>query len=92
MDDKIKIILSGHQRNLLLEDVKDYIFNRETERAISAAISKNGKYHIYLTPEDLEELIGSVSFVHNHEEKNKQLISDLDELIDHMECILNDFR
>ena len=64
----------------------------DTERAISAAISKNGKYHIHLTPDDLEDLIGNACFVANHEEKNKNLVLELDELIDYMECILEECK
>ena len=92
MGKKAKIVISKHQRNLLLEEVRDYILDIDTERAISAAISKNGKYHISLSPDDLEELIGSACFVYNHEKKNKQLVEDLDELIDYMECILDECK
>ena len=76
----------------MLEEVSDYILDMDTERAISTAISKNGKYHIYLSPEGLEDLIGNVCFVANHEEKNKNLVLELDELIDYMECILEECK
>ena len=92
MGKKAKIIISKHQRNLLLEEVSDYILDMDTERAISVAISKNGKYHISLSPDDLEELIGSICFVHNHEEENKNLVLELDELIDYLECILDECK
>ena len=89
MDNKVKIILSKHQRSILLEEVRDYILDEDTEKAISISISKNGKYNIYLTPDELEDLIGNICFVVNHEEKNKNLILELDELIDYLECILD---
>ena len=90
MNDKLKITLSKHQRNILLEHVEPYILDEDTKRAISAALSKNGKYHIYISDDDLEDLIGSVCFVANHEEKNKNLILELEDLIDNMECVLNE--
>ena len=92
MDKKVKFKLSEHQKNLLMEEVKDYILDSNTDKAISTAISKNGKYNISLTPDELEELIGSICFVFNHEKKRKNLILELDELIDYLECILNEFK
>ena len=92
MDDKILLKLTPIQREVILEDVSDYILDIDIERAISAAISKNGKYHIYLPPDDLEDLIGNIYFVANHEEKNKNLVLELDELIDYLECILDECK
>ena len=92
MDKKVKIILSEDQRNLLLEKVRDYILDMDTERALSTAVSKNGECHISLAPDDLEDLIGNICFVANHEEKNKNLIVELDELIDYLECILDECK
>ena len=92
MDKKVKITLSEDQQNVLLEEVVDYILDIDTERAISTAISKNGKCHISLTPDDLVDLIGNLCFIANHEEKNKDLVLELDELIDYLECMLDECR
>ena len=92
MDKKVKITLSKHQQNILQEEVVDYILDIDTERAISTAIPKNGKCHISLIPDDLEDLIGNLCFIANHEEKNKNLVSELDELIDYLECMLDECR
>ena len=92
MDKKAKIILSEDQRNFLLEKVRDYILDMDTERALSTAISKNDECHISLDPDDLEDLIGNICFVANHEEKNKNLTLELDELIDYLECILDECK
>ena len=92
MNKKVKITLSEHQQNILMEEVEPYILNTDTERVISTAISKNSKCHISLAPDDLEELIGSICFVHNHEEKNKNLVLELDELIDYLECMLDECK
>ena len=89
MNDKQKIILSKHQRDLLLEYVSPYILDEEIERAISTVIPKNSKCHIYLAEEDVEELLGSICFVSNHEKKNKNLVLELDDIIDNMEEILD---
>ena len=90
IDKKLKIILSELQRNLLLKYVILYILDMDTERAISSAISNNSKYHVYLTHGELESMIRNISFLANHEEKNKNLILELDELADYLECILNE--
>jgi len=92
MNKKVKITLSEHQQNILTEEVVDYILDTDTERAISTAIPKNGKCHISLAPDDLEDLIGNLCFVHNHEEKNKNLVLELDELIDYLECMLDECK
>lgn len=90
INNKLKITITKYQHELLLKHVEPYILDEVTKRAISAAISKNEKYHIYISDDDLEDLIGSVCFVANHEEKNKNLILELEDLIDNMECVLND--
>ena len=89
MDKKVKITLSEHQQNILTEEVVDYILDIDTERAISTSIPRNDKCHISLAPDDLEDLIGSICFVSNHEEKNKNLILELGEIIDNMEGVLD---
>lgn len=90
MDDKVKITLSEHQHKLLLKHVEPYILDENTLKLISIAIVKNGKYYIYLAPDDLEDLIGSICFVINHEEKDKKLFLELEDLIDYLENILNE--
>jgi hypothetical protein len=92
MDKKIKITLSEHHQNILTEEVVDYILDIDIERAISTTVSKNGKCHISLAPDDLEDLIGNLCFVANHEEKNKNLVLELDELIDYLECMLDECK
>jgi len=60
MKEKQLLKLTSVQRQLLLEEVRDYILDMDIQRAISAAISKNGKYQIYLTYDQSEDLIGNV--------------------------------
>ena len=92
MNDKILLKFTPTQRQLILEEVSDYILDMDIINAISVAISKNSKYYIYLTLDDIEDLIGNICFVANHEDKNKNLILELDELIDYMECILEESK
>ena len=42
--------------------------------------------------DELEDLIGNICFVANHEEKNKNLVLELDGLIDYLECILSECK
>lgn len=88
MAKKIKIELSEDQMKLLQKHVIIYIINQDIEQEISSVIPKEGVYSISLTPEDLEELIGNISFVANHEEKNDNLVDELDELAEDMESYL----
>lgn len=89
MEKKIKITLSEDQMELLQEHVILYIVNQDIEKEISSAIPKDGVYSISLSPDDLEELIGNVSFVANHEEKNQALIDELDELAEDLESYVD---
>lgn len=88
MDEKIDIALSEEQMKLLQKHVTIYIINQDIEKEITSAILKDGSYSIALTPEDLEELIGNISFVANHEEKNNRLVDELDELAEELESYL----
>ncbi len=90
MNKKVEITLLKHHRELLMGEVEPYILDSEIQKTISIAISKNGKYHIYLSPDDINELIGNVCFVANHEDGNNDLILELDDLIDHLECTLDE--
>lgn len=90
LNDKLKVTITKHQHELILEHVSIYIIDSEIEDLISNAIPKKGKCHIYFTAEELESLIGTMSFVANHEEKNENLTLELDDLIDNMESALNE--
>jgi len=46
-------------------------------------------YTLNLTPADIEELVGTISFVANHEETKTDLIDELDELAEHLESYLD---
>ena len=90
LNDKLKITITEHQHKLLLEDVSIYVLDPDIEEKITNTIVKIGKCNIYFTPEELESLIGSCCFVANHEEKNEDLVLELDDLIDYMESVLGE--
>jgi predicted transcriptional regulator len=83
-----KLQLTKHQVELLEDEVSDYIINSDIDDAMENAVFKNGKYHITIKDDALEDLIGSACFVFNHEKKNKNLVSELDILIDYLESVL----
>jgi len=91
MKNKISITLSEHQMEILLKQVNPYILEERIENEISAAISPNEVYCIYLTSDELEELIGCVSFVAN-QDKRKDKVYELYLLLDHLESYLAIYR
>lgn len=88
MDKKIDITLSEQQMELVLKNVSTYILNEEIGNEISSAIPTDDLYPIALTSDELEELIGSISFVANHEDTDELLAETLDELSEHLESYL----
>ena len=89
IEGKIKITLSEDQMELIQKHVDIYIINNTIEKEISSAILSKYSYTINLTPEDIEELVGTVSFVANHEETNALLVEELDDLAEHLESYLD---
>lgn len=89
MDDKIEIPISVSQKKLLQEIIND-ILDMDVTRAISAVVSKGEKNYIYLDPSDLEELIGNICFIANHEENNSKLVKQLSKLAEYLEGYIDD--
>lgn len=89
MDDKIEIPVSGSHKKLLQEIAND-ILDMDVTRAISAIVSKEGKNFVYLDPSELDELVGNICFISNHEENNPKFVKQLKKLIDHLEKYLDD--
>lgn len=88
MDKKIDITLSEQQVELVLKNVSTYIVNEEIGNEISSAIPMDDLYPIALTSDKLEELIGSISFVANHEDTDELIAEKLDELSEHLDSYL----
>jgi hypothetical protein len=89
MDEKIEIPITEPQKKLLQEIVND-ILDMDVTRAISAVAKKEGKYYVYLDPSELEELVGDICFIANHEEKNSKLVRQLDDLSSYLEKYLDE--
>jgi hypothetical protein len=73
MSSPLKIPLTESQKNLLQQKELTRMVEPDMERALSAILSKDNKYFLSLYPMDLEDLIGTICFVSNHEEYNLKL-------------------
>jgi len=89
MDEKIEIPISASQKKLLQEISSD-ILDMDVTRAISAIAKKEEKYFICLDPSELEELVGNICFIANHEENNAKLVKQLDELSEYLDKFLDE--
>ncbi|MBN2137198.1 MAG: hypothetical protein JW720_05285 [Sedimentisphaerales bacterium] len=84
VDEKIKIPISESQKKLL-QEISSNILDVDVARAISAIARKGNKNYIYLDPSELEELVGNICFIANHEENNTKLVKKLDELAEYLD-------
>jgi len=92
MEEKIEIPIKESQKKLLQqEEVSNMIIDMDVARAVSAVVSRKGKYYIYLDPSELEDLIGTICFVANHEEKNNKFVKQLDEISQYLEGYLDEY-
>ena len=89
MSSPIKIPLSESQKNLLQSKELTCMVEPDMERALSTILSKDNKYLLSLYPKDLEDLIGTICFVSNHEEYNQKLVKQLDQLSDYLANFLD---
>ena len=90
MDGKLILKLPASQRQLLL-DYKSYILDLDIIRAISVAVKKNGKYEMYFSYEDFEDLIGHVCAIANHE-KDKKIADKFHCLADYLEDCFSEYK
>jgi hypothetical protein len=86
MEEKNIIILTPAQRDLLLK-YEPYFADPDLFRQISVAVKKGNKYEIFLTENQLEDLLDQISELSNHEE-NEKMQEKLDDLGDY----LSEFR
>ena len=91
MKNKISITLSEHQMEVILKQVSPYILDERIENEFSSVIFQDEIYSISLTSDELEELIGGVSFIAN-QEKRKDKVYELYLLLDHLESYLAIYR
>jgi len=84
----IQIPISPTQKDLLQQEVSQNVVDGDVDRAISAILSKEGKYYICLDNSELEELIGTICFMANHEDDRSKLAKQLDELAEYLDPFL----
>lgn len=80
-----KIELSDDERDLLLE--LKYYLDEDVLRKLTNAKIQNGYYKISLTRYDLENIVGNVSMLSNHEGDDDRS-AYLNDLAEHMEVYL----
>jgi hypothetical protein len=89
MSSPIQIPLTESQKNLLQQKELTCMVEPDMERALTAILSKDNKYFLYLYPKDMEDLIGTICFVSNHEEYNLKWVKQLDQLTVYFERFLD---
>ena len=80
----IRVSLTEAERDLLLSLLT---IELNVERLLQEVEVNNGRVEILLSPEDLDELIGTVAFEANHTE-NRKLQNQLDELCAKLDILL----
>ncbi len=83
MEDKITIPLSRDNRELLLK-YEPYFANHELFRMVSIAIQKGKEYELYFSEEQLDDFLGQLAELCNHEEDEDAQYA-LDDIYDYFE-------
>lgn len=81
----ITIELTEEERDLLLKN--DYVLYDDFIKKLSNAKFQNGYCQIILNYSSLEEIVGHVCFLANHEE-DSDMWEELNDLADHLEAYL----
>ena len=89
MPSLLKIPLTESQKNLLQRKEITTMVEPEVKRALSAISSEGTTYSLHLNPGDLDDLIGMICFVANHEAYDSKLVRELDLLAVHLEQFLD---
>ena len=63
---KIPLTLTAQQRDLILKYIH-LITNEEISQLLTISLKKEGKYEIYMTEEQLEDLCGNICAISNSE-------------------------
>ena len=86
--DPIPIVLSGLERNLILEQT---FVGTDITEPISEAVEQKCKITIYLSLEDIDDLLGYVAAAANHE-SDDSLQNKLDKLYGKLESIVQQYE
>ena len=90
MDDKLLLILTASQRQLLLK-YKNFIMNKNAMRTVSVALKMNNNYHAYLDYENFKDLVSQVGVVANHE-KGYEMADETRKLADYVEDCFEKYK
>jgi len=90
MPDPIKIPLSEAQKNLLQSKELTRMVEPEVKRSLSGISPEGTLYSLHLNPGDLDDLIGMICFVANHEMKDFELGKQFDRLSAYLEKFLDE--
>ena len=90
MSDIIEIELDAHERDLLLRFRSHMLYDDIVQKIIRAKKRKNGYYYVFFSHNDLDDLVGNLSFIVNHEDDNEDsdVILALNDLADRFENYL----
>jgi hypothetical protein len=83
MDDKITILLSRENRELLLK-YEPYFASHALFRMVSIAVQKGQNYELYFTQEQFDDFLAQLAELSNNEEDEEAQIA-LDDIYDHFE-------
>ena len=87
MTDRIEIELDPNERDLLLRFREHMLYDDIVQRIVKAKKRKNGYYYVSLSNHDIDDLVGNLSFIVNHEDDNEDsgVILELNDLADRFE-------
>ena len=90
MSDIIEIELDAYERDLLLRFRPHMLYDDIVQKIVKARKRKNGYYYVFFSHNDLEDLVGNLSFIINHEDDNEEsgVILELNDLTDRFENYL----
>ena len=85
MKEKITMEFSEIEKELLLEN--KYVLSDETIGKLTRAKNKKGFFRITLRHAELDDIVGHICFLANHEE-DPDTCEELNDLADHLEAHL----
>ena len=90
MADRIEIELDSYERDLLLRFRMHMLYDDIVQIIVKSRKRKNGYYYVSFSHNDLDDLVGNLSFIVNHEDDHEEsgVILELNDLTDRIENYL----
>ena len=87
MTDIIEIELYPNERDLLLRFRMHMLYDDIVQIIVKSRKRKNGYYYVSFSHNDLDDLVGNLSFIVNHEDDHEEsgVILELNDLADRFE-------